>query len=156
MILLIAVSILAISCLAITYRTLMSYGHFSAKAKVAVFLLLVLAWFSPFLLRALRHFSWVSDPVYAVTAKVAYFLMGFAFILFMLLVLRDIIWSIVYYTSRKESLNPMNEKLLNKCNLITIIVALLLSCIILRYITPSHSIIRNPPNSQYSYSATSK
>ena len=127
MILLIAVSILALSCLAITYRTLMSYGHFSVKAKVTVFLLLSLAWFSPFLLRVFRLFNWVNDSAYAITSKATYFMMGFAFILFMLLVIRDIIWSIVYYTSRKESLNPMNEKLLNKCNIITIFVALLVS-----------------------------
>lgn len=122
-----AMIIIAISCLAITYKTLVGYGNFPLWVRILVFLLLVIAWFSPVLLRLIRDSGWLSDTSYAIAAKSAYFLMGFAFILFMVLLFRDIIWYAVYYISRDESLSPNNVHLLNRNNLLAVGVSLLIA-----------------------------
>lgn len=124
---LIAMFIVGISCLLITYRTLASYGNLSVWARIVIFVLLFIAWFSPVILRSLRQFDLLGTTAYAITAKSAYFLMGFAFILFMLLLLRDIIWFAIYFVSHNENINPDNAALINRNNLITVVIAFLVS-----------------------------
>lgn len=125
---LVGMFVIGLACLMITYKTLAGYSDFPVWAKAVIFLLLFIAWFSPVLLRLLRHYSWVDGMLYAILAKSAYFLMGFAFILIMLLVARDVIWYIIYYVSHKaESLSPTNVHLINRNNLITIFLALAVS-----------------------------
>lgn len=124
---LIAMFIVGISCLLITYRTLASYSNFPMWVKISIFLVLFVAWFSPVLLGISRHFNLLNGTAYAITAKSAYFLMGFAFILVMLLVARDIIWYIIYFISRNQELNPDNAALINKNNLLTVITTLIIS-----------------------------
>lgn len=124
---LIAMFIVAISCLLVTYRTLASYSNFSVITRIVIFALLFIAWFSPVILRGLRHFDILNGTAYALAAKSAYFLMGFAFILVMLLIVRDVIWYIIYLASHNNDLNPDNAALLNRNNLITVIVTLCIS-----------------------------
>ena len=124
---LIAMFIVGISCLLITYRTLASYGNLSVWARIVIFVLLFIAWFSPVILRSLRQFDLLGTTAYAITAKSAYFLMGFAFILFMLLLLRDIIWFAIYFVSHNENINPDNAALINRNNLITVVIAFMVS-----------------------------
>lgn len=124
---LIAMFIVAVSCLLVTYRTLASYSNFSLLARIVIFALLFIAWFSPVLLGLCRHWNLLNGTAYAITAKSAYFLMGFAFILVMLLIVRDIIWYIIYLASHNNDLNPDNTALLNRNNLITVIVTLCIS-----------------------------
>lgn len=124
---LIAMFIVAVSCLLVTYRTLASYSNFSVITRIVIFALLFIAWFSPVILRGLRHFDILNGTAYAITAKSAYFLMGFAFILVMLLIVRDVIWYIIYLASHNNDLNPDNTALLNRNNLITVIVTLCIS-----------------------------
>lgn len=127
MVFLIAMLIVAISCLAITYKTLVGYSNFSLWIRLFVFLMLFIAWFSPVILRFIREFGWLSGTSYAIAAKSAYFLMGFAFILFMVLLFRDIIWYAVYYLSRNESLSPDNVHLLNRNNVIALVFSLVIA-----------------------------
>ena len=123
----VAMLIVMVACLAITYKTLAGYGHLSLWAKLLILALLTIAWFSPMILRAVRDFDWLSGTAYAVAAKSSYFLMGFAFILFMILLFRDVIWYIVYYVSHNPELSPDNVRLLNRNNLIAVAAALLVS-----------------------------
>lgn len=121
---LIAALVVIISCIVITYRTLASYTHLPVWAKTAILFFLTLAWFSPFIVRGLKNLSWVNASAYAVLAKSAYFFMGLAFILFAFLLIRDIIWFVLYYISHQENFNPSNPALLSKANLIVLLLAL--------------------------------
>lgn len=123
----VAMLIVMIACLAITYKTLAGYGHLPLWAKLLILVLLTIAWFSPMILRIIRDFDWLGGTAYAVAAKSSYFLMGFAFILFMILLFRDVIWYIVYYISHNPELSPDNVRLLNRNNLIAVAAALLIS-----------------------------
>ena len=123
----VAMLIVMIACLAITYKTLAGYGHLPLWAKLLILALLTIAWFSPMILRIIRDFEWLGGTAYAVAAKSSYFLMGFAFILFMILLFRDVIWYIVYYISHNPELSPDNVRLLNRNNLIAVAAALLIS-----------------------------
>lgn len=123
----IAMIIVMLSCIAITYKTLVGYSNFSELTKLGIIILIIFAWFSPLILGLLRHYSFISAPVYAVIAKVSYFLMGVAFILIMLILVREVIWYTVYFISRNQALSPDNTALLNRNNLITIILAVLIA-----------------------------
>lgn len=123
----VAMLIVMIACLAITYKTLAGYGHLPIWAKLSILALLVLAWFGPMFLRLFRNSGILTGAAYELAAKGSYFLMGFAFILFMLLFFRDVVWYIVYYVSHNPDLNPDNVRLLHRNNLITIAVALLIA-----------------------------
>jgi len=124
---LIAMLIVVIACIAITYKITVGYSDFSWPVKSAVMVLLLFAWFGPFLLRLLDKYNLLPGNTYAVAAKISYFLMGAAFVLVMLLILREVIWYAVYYISRNQALNPDNVALINRNNLITLVVALGLS-----------------------------
>ena len=123
----IAMLIVMVACMAITYKTLAGYGHLPIWAKLSILLLLLLAWFGPMILRLVRDFGAISGVAYEAAAKGSYFLMGFAFILFMLLFFRDVIWYIIYYVSHNPDLNPDNVRLLQRNNLITVVLALLIA-----------------------------
>ncbi len=119
--------IITLSCIAITYKTLVGYGGYALSLRLAVFVLLSLAWFGPFLWRFLRSHDIVEGAVYALGAKITYFFMGFAFIVVMLLLLREVVWYGTYFIARRASLNPDNVALLAKLNIITITLAFLIS-----------------------------
>ena len=53
--------------------------------------------------------------------------MGFAFILMMLLLMREVVWYLVYFISRKPSLSPDNVALLNKLNIGVLVLGLVIS-----------------------------
>lgn len=122
-----ALLIVGISCIAITYKTLVGYGNFSYFTKIGVLLLLLAAWFSPMFLRILRQYLPNHSGLCAICSQTAYFLMGYAFILVMLLLARDFIWYIIYFISRNPNLNPNNAELLNYSNLWTLLICLVIS-----------------------------
>lgn len=124
---LIAIIIVMLACISITYKTLAGYSDFSALAKFSILALIIVAWLSPLLLGVLRHYSLIGESAYAVIAKVSYFLMGLAFILIMLILVREVIWYTVYFISRNQALSPDNAALLNRNNLITVILATLIA-----------------------------
>ncbi len=124
---LVAMIIVMLACIAITYKTLAGYSDFSALAKFGILIVIIVAWLSPFLLGFLRYNSLIGASVYAAVAKASYFFMGLAFILIMLILLREVIWYTVYFISRNQALSPDNVALLNRNNLITVILALLIA-----------------------------
>ena len=73
----VAMLIVMIACLAITYKTLAGYGHLPIWAKLSILALLVLAWFGPMFLRLFRNSGILTGAAYELAAKGSYFLMGF-------------------------------------------------------------------------------
>lgn len=124
---LIAMIVVTLACILITYKTLAGYSDFSTLAKSLILALLIIAWFSPMFLGVMRHFSFIGASVYAAVAKISYFLMGTAFILIMLILVREVIWYAVYFVSRNPNLSPDNVALLNRNNLITVIAAFVIA-----------------------------
>ncbi len=123
----IAMIVFVLAGIGITYKTLAGYSDFSDLVKFSILALLIIAWFSPIILGLLRYNAWMSISVYAGIAKASYFLMGLAFILLMLILLRETVWYIIYFISRNPALSPDNAELLNRNNLITVIAALLIA-----------------------------
>lgn len=119
--------VLAISCLLITYKTLASYSAFSVWAKICILIILAISWFSPVILKLIRHYNLLDGVKYAIVAKTAYFMLGLALILVILLVLRDIIWFMIYYISHNQDLNPNNVQLINRNNLITVVLSIMIA-----------------------------
>lgn len=119
--------VIAISCLVVTYRTLTSYSSFPTWAKLCIFLWLTISWFSPVILKLIRHYNLLSGTAYAIVAKTAYFMLGIVFILIMLLLIREVLWYITYYITKNQSINPDNVSILNRLNLITVILSVLIA-----------------------------
>ena len=106
---LIAYFIIAVSCIAISGRTLIAYTDFAVWGKTCVYLLLVYAWFSPILMWNIQAKLNMPVWLYTCLAKFSYFLFGFAFLLVMVLLVRDIIWIITYFLSGKSIISPSNN-----------------------------------------------
>ena len=88
--------ILAVACSVITIKTLVGYTDISLIGKIAVSVVIITGWFMPMLAETLRHTAGINPKLVAVLSVVGYSLLGFLFILFCFLMLRDIIWYAVY------------------------------------------------------------
>lgn len=126
----IAFFIIATACSAITIKTLVGYNDMNLIGKLLISAVVLLGWFSPLLISALHHASWLSPRAFAVVSFIGYTLLGFAFIVFCLLMLRDIIWYGVYGSARalgfhSWSLNPKNISVLGRANLIVVLLGFL-------------------------------
>ncbi|MBQ8870259.1 MAG: metallophosphoesterase [Alphaproteobacteria bacterium] len=119
--------IIAVSCLLVTYRTLASYSGFPLWAKLGILFWLTISWFSPVILRLIRNYNLLNGTTYAIIAKTAYFMLGIVFVLIMLLLVREIVWYVVYAISKNEALSPDNVSLLNRNNLITVILSVIIA-----------------------------
>lgn len=103
----IGILIFALAAIAVTYKVLLGYTALSLVVKLPILLLLTAVWFSPMILAGIRHLpDEFNGLFYVVAYKVSYFLLGFALVLFMLLVTRDIIWQILYIITKNKALNP--------------------------------------------------
>lgn len=123
----IGMSILGLAFMAVTYKTLVGYENCSWILKGIVFLLLLAAWFGPLAIRMMHVRGWLGTSAYAFLSKGAYFLMGFAFLLIMLILLRELVWYTVYFISKNQALNPDNPALLHRNNMWTLAVVFLIS-----------------------------
>lgn len=119
--------VVSLSCILITSRTLVAYGDYSYFTKILIYTLFTIAWFSPIAIWSLQSKGLLPLNVYNIFAKTGYFLFGFAFILVMLILLRDIVWGAVYYLSGKQIISPTDSGALKIVNLITLFIALLFS-----------------------------
>ncbi len=120
--------ILVVAAIAVSYKTLTGYTSFSAFSKVLILLVLTVSWFSPMWLRWVRNGSeFLNGTFYDIAYKLGYFMMGFVLILTMMLILRDVLWYVVYFISRIKALNPDNAHAINVANLITVLLALMAS-----------------------------
>lgn len=124
---LIAYLIIAVSCIAITGRTLIAYSDCAAWIKLLIYAFFIFAWFSPMFVWNIQ--AKLSMPIwlYVGIAKVCYFIFGFAFLLVMILLLRDFIWMAAYYLGNKSIVSPYEATALKYANMVTLAAVLLLS-----------------------------
>lgn len=120
----IAFSIIALSMVAILYKTYVGYGTYSWYMKLSVLLFLIISIVAPLINFKLRNYELNSWLIYL--PKTLYFLFGFIFLLFLITVLRDILW-VIWDVIRRTPLTEMKEPVhLQSINLITVIGCLLL------------------------------
>jgi len=121
---LVALAIVAVSVIAITYKTYMGYGEYPWYMKLGVLVLLVFSMAAPFVSYILHH-NFPNSFISGYT-KWFYFLFGFVFILFLITLLRDVIWTIVDVIRRVPLSELKDSALLQKANIWTFIISLLI------------------------------
>lgn len=120
--------IIALACSIITEKTLVGYNNFGWPIRSVVFAFFFISWFIPVILSVIRRRLWFNDTIYNFCADIGYILFGFAFILFILIFIRDGLWFTAYYLSgRKPGLDPFNTIILAKANITAILIAIILS-----------------------------
>lgn len=119
----VAFSIVALAIIAITYKTYVGYGDYQWYTKLSFFLFLVLGWCAPFINFTLRHKELASD--FAYLTKFLYFLFGFVFFLFVISIIRDVLWVIIDLIRRVPVDNLKEVDKLQKVNIMTIVLTLL-------------------------------
>lgn len=125
----VAYLIIAIACSSITIKTLVGYSDMKIINKILISLIIVFGWVSPLIITALRKCHGVNPSIYSAISNVGYTLLGFVFILFALLLIRDIIWYAIYGSARAMgldgwSINPKNISVLGYANLIVILFSI--------------------------------
>lgn len=101
-------------------------GHLSGGILGAVFAILLLIWLSPILIWNLQTARKIPLSLYTIIAKVGYFALGYAFLLLMFLIVRDVLWELLHFLSGGRIIGPTNFICLNYANIITLIVLLFL------------------------------
>lgn len=117
-----AFAIVAVSVIAITFKTYVGYGEYSLVTKMSFLVFLIFGWCSPFIVFSLRH----SHDANQFLIKFLYFIFGFVFFLFVISMVRDFIWFLVEVSKKIPLENMSNSSLLKKVNIITILVSLLI------------------------------
>ena len=124
--------IIAVSCTAISAKVLLGYNNFNRWVKFGGTLLILVSWFAPFILNIIKHLNYFSDHALAIFSNFMYYLFGLAFVLFILIMLRDILWFLLYgilklFKKASERLNPKNEHSLALSNLVVLVLAFFVS-----------------------------
>ena len=127
-----AALIIAISASVITIRTLCAYSAFAVILKWLISLLIIMGWFAPLILGILRRHALLHGEAFAIAHNVFYSLFGFAFILFCLLMFRDLLWFCAegigkIFNIKKDFLNPLNPTYLNWSNLAVGLISFILT-----------------------------
>ena len=125
----VAYLIIAIACASITIKTLVGYSDFKLISKIIISLIVVFGWVSPVIITSLRHYRGIGAGAYSLAHSIGYTLLGFVFILFCLLLIRDMIWYAVYGSARAMgmdgwSINPKNISVLGYANLIVVLISI--------------------------------
>ena len=131
MLFLCAALIIAASCSLITIRTLIGYSDMHIASKILISSLILLGWFGIFPIHLMQKAN-IPDAVFAPVSFTLYTLMGFVFILFVTLILRDIVWFGLYGAAKALGiggwhLNPKNLSSLSIANMIVVIFSILLT-----------------------------
>lgn len=127
-----AISVLAFACALISIKTLVGYTDQKKIVKFIISTLIITAWFAPLLIKVFEKFKFINPENLMLIAKSLYFGLGFVFILFILLITRDILWYVFYtlaWIIKKSSwhIHPKNLSLLSHANFATIICAVIIS-----------------------------
>ncbi len=121
-----AFAIVAISVIAITYKTYMGYGNYHWGIKLGFFLFITFGWCAPFIAFYLRHHFTNTSLIYL--TKGLYFVFGFVFFLFAITLVRDTLWVLIDIIRRAPMDNMKETHILQKVNILTIVFTLLVSC----------------------------
>ena len=127
-----AALIIAIACSAITIKTLVGYSSMRLVYKILISVMIVLGWFAASIMHFLGMLNINNDAVFGILSNLLYGLMGFVFILFIFMMLRDVVWYAIYGVAKLLKLDgwhihPKNISLLDKANMIVVIVSILVS-----------------------------
>ena len=127
-----AALIIAIACSAITIKTLVGYSDLKLFYKIPAAILIVLGWFAPLIMWLLSSTNILSGGIYMIVSHLLYSLMGFVFILFIAIMLRDVIWYIVYGIAKMTGrsgwhIHPKNLSLLGKANCLVVLFSIAIS-----------------------------
>ena len=121
-----------IACSAIMIKTLVGYSEFCLSGKLLTSFLIVIGWISPLLLGWIRKHNYIDGMLYQYIHNIGYYLFGLVFILFILLIFRDIIWFASYMVAKSFKadvpwLNPLNAAMLTRANIVTFLLSLCIS-----------------------------
>lgn len=119
----VAFLVVAAACSIITIKTLVGYSDISLYSKIFISILIFVAWLAPMIVGALRYSGRLDDGLVNVISILGYTLFGFVFVLFCMLILRDVVWYSIYGIAKVLhmdvwALNPTNMSSLGKANLI--------------------------------------
>lgn len=128
----IASAIIAVACSAITIKTLVGYSDIRRSRKIIVGFLVVVGWFAPLLVGLARDSGLFGSEAFAVVSKILYLMFGTVFILFSMLLFRDVVWFALYWIYSKIfgenwKLHPKNINLLDKANFIVVLLTAVLA-----------------------------
>lgn len=119
----IAFLIIVLAMIAIMYKTYVGYGQYHWSIKLGFIFFLIISLFAPFINFAMRHS--VSNPILIYSSKFLYFLFGFVICLFLITLLRDIIWVVIDMVRRTPLTEMKNSPYLSKANFWTLFACLL-------------------------------
>lgn len=124
--------IIALSCSAVTIKTLIGYNHFNLLFKIFVALIVLLGCFAPLWLNWLRRSEILPPVIFSWVYNAGYFLFGFCFLLFVVIILRDFLWFLSFRLNSLTGWNvaswdPKAPALLAKANLASVGLTLLIS-----------------------------
>ena len=119
--------VIALSCIFIAVNALVSSVNSSPLWENALYLFFGIAWFSPIFIWIFQPKNIIPAKIYNFLAKGGYFLFGFAFLLTMFLIIRDVIWWLLYFAGSSYITSPNNFQILPYVNLITIAITFILS-----------------------------
>ena len=125
--------IIGIAASAITIKTLVGYTSLKWRGKLILSAIILFCWFGHNAVWFFRHHQILSPTCYAVFSTLSYIALGLGFILLCLLLFRDFIWFASYGLAKItkpeycDKINPYNNFYLNTANIITIIVAVILT-----------------------------
>ena len=86
-----------ISCSVLSGCALTVFADYAPWVNWLIYLLQLAAWFAPILIWRLQNSARMSPRTYGVLAQISYFLFGFVFLLFAVLILRDLLWYGAYF-----------------------------------------------------------
>lgn len=122
--------IVAVACSIITIRTLVGYTDLKLVYKLIVGTVVVLGWFAFLIVGFIRKYNILNAEAYPIVANGLYYLMGFVFILFIVIMMRDIVWYTIFGIAKLLKndgwhIDPKNVSLLSKANFIVILFSIM-------------------------------
>ncbi|MBR1600268.1 MAG: metallophosphoesterase [Alphaproteobacteria bacterium] len=121
-------SVIAILCIILTALPLLGYCDCAEWIKILVYVFLFTAWFSPVVIWNWQTRKDIPLKVYSIAAKIGYFMEGFAFLLMIVLLIRDAVWWFLYYFSNGWLIiSPLKDNIVADVNIITVLTVLAVS-----------------------------
>lgn len=119
-----------IVCSVLTIMTLVAYTDVKLINKILISFFITLCWFAPAWTGAIRKYNFLSEYYSSLLYTIGYALFGAAFILFSVLLIRDISWYIMFGISKLFNfsfVNPKDAAVLYKANIWAVIVSIALT-----------------------------
>ena len=128
-----AAAIIGFAASAITIQTLVGYTGLKWWWKLSVAVIVWFCWFGYGIIGYFHYQDSLNLRAYKILSSLAYIGLGFGFILLMLILARDFLWFLSYGMTKIakvgccDRLNPFNTFYLNVANIITVIIAVMLT-----------------------------